>query len=359
MKENKLNDELTLKEVILKGQEYFREVIRNWLFIVLITIPIVVIAAYNTFTPPVKYAATLTFMLNEEKGGGIGALGGLAASFGIGGTGGEFNLDKMLALSRSRNIIQKGLFEKITINKKEDFFANHIIDLYHLSDDWEKSEPINDFKYFAHDTIEQFSRFENYVLKLLHGKVIGDQNVAGILYSNINEETGIMSMTVSSVSEELSIGLTNVIYRHLSHFYITKATEQQKQTYLLTKTKTDSLRTTLDNIQYQLLKFKDTNRNLSLRRFEAKEIELERNAQILTLAYAEALKNQEIADFALKSKTPFIQSIDFPLAPLAPSKSFLSNVKNISIGGILGLLLSIIFIIIRKIIKDAMNSTES
>ena len=66
--------------------------------------------------------------------------------------------------------------------------------------------------------------------------------------------------------------------------------------------------------------------------------------------YGEALKNLEFAPFTLQTQTPFIQALDLPIIPLEVKKEkFLYNLgKAIAIA----LLMSISFIILRKIIRD-------
>ena len=100
MKENTYleDDEITLKELILKIQEFYREVLKRWLLVILITLPVMGYMFYKAYKTPNTYPATLTFMVNEDKAGG--GLGGLAASFGLGGGGGEYNLEKILSLQK-------------------------------------------------------------------------------------------------------------------------------------------------------------------------------------------------------------------------------------------------------------------
>ncbi len=349
-------DEITLKELILKIKEFFGEVIKNWLIIALITIPVVLYFFYQTYKTPITYTSELTFMMNDDDGGGLGGLGGLAASFGLGGGGGsEFNLEKMLSLLKSRNIIQQGLFEKVEIDGKVDFFANHIIEEYNFYEKWEESESLKNFM-FRNDRINDFSRVENQGLKSIYSFVIGSAKIKGMLSSNINEDTGIMTLKIESTDEDLSIKFLNSLFNKLSAFYIDKTIEKQKATYEITKNKADSLLGVMNYVQSRLLKLKDTNRNTTLNQYRSEELKLERDYQISLIAYGEALKNKEIADFSLKSKTPFIQSIDLPIPPLSPNKTIITYIKQIIIGGILGVFLAIAFIIGRKIYRDTMQS---
>lgn len=350
-------DEITLKELILKVKEFFQEVLKNWMLIVLITIPFVLYFFYQTYNIPNTYPATLTFMLNEDKGSSIGGLGGLAASLGFGSGGNsEYNLDKMHSLLKSRNIIQRAIFEKTTINKENNFVANHLIKMYDFHELWKEDVTgLNNFVY-THNKIEEFNRIEYRVLKILYGKLIGSEDKKGILGSSINDETGVMSMYLEANNEELSIKLLKILFENLSDFYVNKTIEKQKLTFEITKQKVDSIRQVMNDYQFQLLKIKDTQRNSILYQSKAKELTIKRELQALTLGYGEALKNQEIANFALKSKTPFIQPIDLPIPPLSSSKDSRVYKKNLIIGGFLGSFLAIIFIIGRKVIRDAMDT---
>ncbi|MFK8009467.1 MAG: hypothetical protein AB8H03_24105 [Saprospiraceae bacterium] len=354
---NNASDEIKLKDLVLMLQEYFFEVLKNWYWIILCTIPFILLYVYKTHKAPITFPATLTFMVNEDDGGGLGALGGLAASFGLGGAGSEHNLDKMHTLLKSRNIIQQALFKKETLNGKEDFFANHFLTVYQYYKDLEEDpSDLKNFK-FTNDNFDEFSRIENVVLKKIYGRIIGNSKagIKGLMSSSINEETGIMNIKFSGATEELSIKFVKCLFDKLGQFYIDKTIEKQKQTYEITKTKVDSLRDAMNSAQYRLLKMKDTRRNLTLRQYEAEEIKLQRQVQIMTLVYGEALKNQEIADFSLKSRTPFIQTIDTPIPPLGPSKGFINYIISAIIGGILGGFIAVTFFIGRKIVRDAMQ----
>ena len=207
---------------------------------------------------------------------------------------------------------------------------------------------------FKHGEYKKFDRLENSVLKMLFSKVAGGKDHDdGLLKSEKNDDSGIMTLNFIAKSEDLAIKFSNHMYEELSKFYIYKTTEKQKQRYDLTSLKTDSLKTLLDVSEYKLLKFQDRNRSITLRQYEAEQLKLQRQVQTLMIAHAEALKNKEIADFALKSKTPFIQTLDEPISPLFPNtKNYLSK---IIVGLFLGGFVGTIFIVIRKIFREIMN----
>ena len=65
-REKMYKDELTLKDLILNFQLYFREVIKNWKLIIGVALVVIALFFYRAFSTPVTYKAELTFMVNED-----------------------------------------------------------------------------------------------------------------------------------------------------------------------------------------------------------------------------------------------------------------------------------------------------
>ena len=347
-------DEITLKELILKVQEYFWEVVRNWKWVVLITIPFVAFFLYKAISTPVTYQAELTFMVNEDDGGGLGGMSAILGQFGIGGGGrGKNNLDKILALAKSQRIIHETLLTKVEVEGKEDYIANHIINFYGPSEEWTNETSDLASLYFRQDSVASFDRATMKTLKSVYQKVIGSAKVTGLLSTGYAESTGIMFLKTTSEKEELSIQLLKVLYDNLSKFYVTKTIEKQQQTFDVMFEKVDSIKEEMTKKEYALANFLDTNRSLLNNRSKLTQMRLKRDIQVLTEAYGASLKNFEIADFSLKNKTPFIQIIDTPFAPLPVVSA--SMKKNLILGVFLGGIVGLLFVVGRKILRDTME----
>ncbi len=346
------DDEITLKELILKIKEYAKEVLRNWIWVILITIPILSYFLYKAFTTPKTYKANLTFMLNEDTGGGFSAVSGILGSLGLGGGGGgKYSLDKILELSRSRQIVEKALFTKCTLNGKDDFLANHIIKEYQLIEkNWAKDTLLNNFS-FTNTDASKFGKKENNALVYIYGMLVSSPN-GSLFSSGFDKNSGIMTFSINSTSEDLSIELVKTMYNKLSEFYILKSVQKEQETFTMLKNKVDSLKYLLYGKEAGLAKFEDNNLFLQEQTVQLPKKRLNRDVQMLTLMYGEAVKNLEVAEFALNNKRPFLQSIDLPISPIKPEK--ISKLKNGVLGLFIGILVASIFIIIRKIIREAM-----
>lgn len=350
------DDEVSLKAIILKTQEFLQKILQGWLFILILTIPFLVYFYHLSKDVYTTYQASLTFMVNEDQGPSSATMSILNQFVGRGGGGGgKSNLERIIELSRSRKIIQNSLLNKVEINGKTDFLANHLIDIYNIQENmWNDSDSKLAGFYFTHDDFENFTLVENSAIKVVKWLIIGGEDQPPILYTGINEDTDIMTLKATSKNEEFSIKWLKSLFEELSQYYIDKSTEKQQATYDIVKNKVDSIRLELTQAEARLARFKDGNRGLYSEIAKLGEERLFRDLQVLAIMYKEAVQNKEIAEFSLNNKTPFVQAIDIPIAPLMPIEK--SKVVYLIIGALLGITIGVLLIVVRKIFQDAMNS---
>ena len=319
--------------------------------------PFLIWQGYVYFRTSTTYPASLTFMINEDEGGGLGAISGILGSFGLGGSK-ENNYDRILILSKSMRIVSEVLLTKVIVEGKEDYLGNHVIRIQKLQEEeWLKPDkngntPLRSF-FFQHNNADQFSRLEASAVKSLYEILIGSEKDKPLVGSSLNEDSGIMALSAATRSEEMSIILLQTLFAKLSSFYVDKTIEKNLATYDLLRGKVDSMRGVLAGTDYRAATFEDRNHSLLMSIDKVPQQRYARDKQILMLVYGEAIKNLEVADFALHNKMPYVQAIDIPFAPLEavnPSKK-----KALLLGLGLGLLLGCLFVVVRKILRDAME----
>ena len=124
-------DEISLKEIFLKIGEWYRYLLSKWLIILLFGLLGGALGlTYAWFKKPI-YTATTTFVLEEDKTGGMGSLAGLASMVGLnlgGGGGGIFQGENILELYKSRNMIEKTLLSKVVIKGKQTLLIDRYIE---------------------------------------------------------------------------------------------------------------------------------------------------------------------------------------------------------------------------------------
>jgi transcriptional regulator CtsR len=346
------SDEVTLKDLIGKATKHLIELKKNWLLVVLCCVPFASYMVYKAVSTPKQYQATMTFMVNSGEGGsGLAGAASILSSLGVAGPEND-NLEKILALSKSMRIVNEVLLTKATIDGHNDYIGNHIIKKYDFyGTSWKTSKELQGFV-FKSANIDSFSLLERGALKALYSKVLGGGKVEGLITSSQSRLTQIMTIVVSSISDDLSVVLSQVVFDKLSAFYIEKTVQRERETFKLIKQKADSIKRALTGADFSAAKFEDTNRGLFMETIKIPTKQLGRDVNRLTIMYAEAVKNLEISDFALKNKTPYIQVVDMPFSPL-PSIS-VSWKSNLITGALIGALIGMLFVIFRKIIRDSM-----
>jgi len=353
--QNPKDDEITLKELIEKILEFWREAWNKKWWIILFSLPFIVYFGYKAKTDPITFTGQLTYSLNDGSGGG-GALSGILGTFGL-GRGGKLNLDKIVELSKSRNIQQKVLFTKIeldTLPGKKDYVANHIIVLHELTDRWSNKKKDWSGFYFTHDSIDKFTQDELKALKMLHGNLVGGKDVRDQIFSNVfNEDTGILTISATTRDEQLSIEYCKLLYEELKQYYLLNSTQGNVSTFEFAQSKSDSVYSAMQAKEYQLARFNDSHRNLTDPGLLTQKRIMETELLKLKTMYAEVTKNKELADFTLSAGTPEITVIDEPLPPLEPQgKSLLIELIK---GALIGGLIALTFVIGRKIVLDALS----
>jgi hypothetical protein len=360
-------NELTLKDIILLVQDYLKEILRRWKVFPIIIIPITCLLLYNAISYRTVYPGQITFIVTEDEADG----GGIADILGSLGGGGkdESALEKVLQLFRSRRIIENTLFEKITIDGEEKFIANHIINEYGLDDllsdyksfggltsaEWIKVLNDKENYEYVHEDKEKFDLAGKQLMKVLYNRIVGNTKlgIEPIINSTIDEKSGIMSIYLSTVNEELTAEMLLKLYDRLSQYYIDKTVEKQKKIYDIAQFKADSIQVELSVADRSLAEFEDANRNLVWVRGELKRTKLQRQARLLEGFYSATVQQLEMADFALRRKTPYVQIIDEPARPINPQGKSKSQAIILGLG--IGFFIGLIYIVVRKFFKDILS----
>lgn len=344
------DDEITLKELILLVQSYVKELFSHWKWIVLAGIVVGGLMVVNTLLQDVKYNSKLTFTL-EGGGKGGSALGMLSNFIGIPGAG-ESNALKMIELMKSRAMIESALLQKVIIDGKEDYFANHII---RLEDDVVvyTDEEETDTLFISSAEIDKTDRNTNKLINKLRGYMVGSEERAGAMSISHDEETGFVSINTAMMDEELAVEFPTVLFFEAKEFFTEKAISSNIRTLEFVTEKYDSITTLLSSKEYQLAKFKESSRGVYLETEQLEYMRLEKDVRILLEQLGELIKNKEQVAFLVQSTTPNINEVDLPVYPAKKTK--ISLPKNLIIGGFLGAFLMSAFLIGRRIYRETME----
>jgi len=205
------NDEISLKELLEEFRKLYTYLLSQWKNIVLAgVIGVVLGLAYSFIKKPV-YTATLTFALEDEKGGGgLGGALGLASSFGIdlgGGGGSIFTGSNLAELFKSRTMVEQTLMTPVEVNGKVISLAEMYIQNNKWRDSWNDEPKFKDIQFLPETKRKYFTRVHDSIL----GEIYKDLAKSSLSVAQIVEKVSIIPLDVASVLELFSHYLYDVL----------------------------------------------------------------------------------------------------------------------------------------------------
>ena len=315
-KTQKPDDEISLKELILKLKEWYIYLKSKWVIIFIVGIIGGAIGFTYAFLQKPTYTATLSFALEDDKAssGGLSGALGLASSLGIDlGTsaGGAFNGTNLIELMKSRTLIERALLNPIKVNDKTISLAEYFLEYTKLRVKINKNSELTSIHYNINDNRSGFSLQKDSLLGEIYNKVI-----ASILsVSQKDKKVSIMSVDVKTEDEQFSKALTESVVKEVSEFYIDTKSKKAKTNVAILQKQTDSIRNELNAAISGVAQASDNvfnlNSALNIKRTPStrRQVDVQANTAILT----QLVTNLEMAKVTLLKETPLIQIIDLSL----------------------------------------------
>jgi capsular polysaccharide biosynthesis protein len=347
---NHTEDEISLKELILKIKDWYHFLLSKWKTILIAGIIGGVLGlTYSIFKKPV-YTAETTFVLEEgDKAGGLGQYAGLASMVGIdlgGGGGGIFKGDNILQLYKSRKMIQETLLAKDSFNGKQQLLIERYIEFNKLRDAWKDKPYLKDIQF---NNPKDFTRTQDSVI----GKLVESINKEILNVAKPDKKLSIIAVTVKSEDELFAKAFANNIVNKVNSFYISTKTKKSLENLSILQIQADSVRRVLNASIGGVAAAVDANPNLNPA-FQTLRVGSQRkqvDVQASGAIYQEIVKNLEMAKISFRNDKPLIQVIDEPVFPLKIEK--VGKVKGIILGGILSFFFIVIYFIAIFLIKDS------
>jgi hypothetical protein len=351
MNEQNPNDEISLKELIEKGQEWYNYLLSQWKIIVLAGVIGAALGLTYSFIKKPVYTASLSFALEDEKSGGLGGALGLASSFGIdlgGGGGSVFTGSNLTELFKSRSMVEQTLLSPVTSNGKVISLA----EMYIENQGW-RAEWNDDSNY---KSIQFSPKVDREILTRVHDSILGviytDLSKNGLTVGQKDKKVDIITIDVTSTDELFSKYFTESLVTEVSDFYIQTKSRKSRENMLILERQTDSIRRELNGAITGVAAANDNtfglNPAMNVRRVPSarRQVDVQANTAILT----ELVKQTELAKVTLRKETPLIQIIDRPIFPLKKEK--FSKVKGVLLGGFLAGFLSLIGLMCKRFFKE-------
>ena len=345
------NDEISLKELIEKGKEWFSYLLSQWKIIVLAGIIGAGLGLAYSFTKKPVYTATLSYALEDEKSGsGLGALS-LASSFGLdlgSSGGGVFSAANLMEFFKSRSMVEKTLLSPVVFQGKNISLAEMYIQDKKWRDNWKEKPKLKSIQFLPNANRNQFTREHDSILGLIYS----DLSKSGLTVEQKDKKVAIGTITTQSANEFFAKYFTESLVKEVSYFYVTTKSKKARMNMDILQRQTDSIRRELNGAITGVAVANDNtfglNPAMNVRRAPSarRQVDVQANTAILT----ELVKQTELAKVTLRKETPLIQVIDTPIFPLKKEK--LGKVKGLAIGGFLAGFIMLLFLAGNKLFKN-------
>jgi hypothetical protein len=343
------NDEISLKELILKGKEWVAYLWGyKWIIVFVSALGGALGFAYAKYLTKPEYTAQVTFAM-EQKSGGASALGGLASSLGLGDIGGTsssgmFGGENILMLMKSNRIIHEALKAPI-----EELSGDHLLNAYvnnHFDKELEEKKIALFPKTF--DSITS-TRAQDSLLLLITKYIREKQLVA----DRADKKNTIINLEVKDQNEQWAFLFSKMLVKHAIDLYMEIKVGKLIETEKELSRKRDSIRGLLDGSITTLAIETDLNSHAPLMRFKTKQAKKQVDVEVLKTMYGNIIQNLEMTKFQRSQEEPIIEIIDEPILPLKVEK--FGKAKGILFGGILTGFLLLGFLVVKKVLKGLMN----
>jgi uncharacterized protein involved in exopolysaccharide biosynthesis len=345
------NDEISLKELIQKIQEWIAYLKTQWKLIIgIAALGGIIGFVYASFQKP-TYIANTTFVLEEDKGGGgLGGAMGLASSFGFdlgGGGGGLFTSSNIIELMKSRLVVEKTLLNPVQVAGKEISLADYYIQINELKEGWAKKPALANINFPVNADRTKFSLEQD---SILYG-ISSGLTKNNLVIAQKDKKVSIISLTVKTGDELFSKLFCEQLLKETSDFYIETKSKKSRLNVDILQHQADSIRAELnsaitgvatasDNV-YNLNPALNVKRTPSTRR----QVDVQANTAILTQLVAQL----ELSKVSLRKETPLVQLIDRPILPLEKDK--VGRLNSLILGGFLAGFLTLLYLVFGQLYR--------
>ena len=345
------NDEISLKELVLKIKEWYRFLLTKWKLIVLAGIIGGLIGfTYAYFQKP-TYKAVLTFALEEDKGGGASGLGGLASQFGFdiaGSGGGAFAGSNLIELMKSRLLVEKTLLNPIEVNGKTISIAEYYIQINKMREAWDENPAFKNIQFLPNADRASFTLQQDSILKGIFSSVTGPKNLT---IGQKDKKVSITSIEVVSSNENFSKIFCENLAKETSEYYVEIKSKKARLNVEILQHQVDSVRGQFNTSINEVAFASDGifNLNPALKSKGTQPAKRQVDLQINTTMLTSLVSNLEMSKMALRKETPLIQVIDKPIFPLEKEK--VGKLKSLVLGGFLAGFLTVLYLVFSSLYK--------
>ena len=340
-------DEITLKDIVLKIKEWYRLLLGRWKLLLLAGVVGGGIGLVSALLKTTIYKAELVFVSAEAEEGSMGKLASLGSQFGFnlgGGSSSAFGGDNLLELMKSRRLVEQTLFDSMYNEQGERV---RLLERYLLRDSAEQNQDNPPVVLLNSNETPNYR--QDSLLAEIHEAFTEDK----LSVVKQDEEKAFIAVSFNDQDEFFAKAFVEHLTDNVTSFYLETKTRQSKENIAMLEQKADSIEQELSYAMVAAAISKDQNKFVTNTRGLVQSAKKQMQAQMLSTMYGEVVKNLELSKTMAAHNEPLIQVIDAPRFPLEKDKA--SKLKGLVFGGILAGFLMALWIIGRGAFKEMMG----
>jgi hypothetical protein len=347
-------DEISIKEIILKLRGWVNYLVSKWYIIVIIAIIGGIVGYAYTYTKKPTYTAELSFVLEGAgQGSGTGNYSGIASQFGLnmGGGGGQgvFEGENFLSLMKSRLMVEKALLTTIDVEGRKETLAEFYIKINNFREKWtEQNSKLKDVKFLPGANPSEFSIEQNSLITSFYKSLI----VSNLVIEKQDKKSSIIALRVKSENELFSKYFAEILVKEASKFYVETKTKKSADNLRILQYQTDSIRRALNSSMFGVATSLDAtpNPNSAKLVLRVPSQRMQGDVQSNQTMLIQLIQNLESAKISLRTETPLIQIIDKPVLPLLKIEA--NKFGSMFKWGLLSAFFAIFYLIFKKLLSD-------
>lgn len=356
------NDEITLRELIISVQRWWRYLLSHWKIIGIACLFGGGMGLGFSFWKQPMYTATTTLVLESgvESGGGLSRLTGLAAAVGLnfGGEGnGLFQGANIYELYKSRTMLAQTLLEELHPDSNE-LLIERYMRFNRIKEKWRDRPEL-----LALDFRVDPATLDSETRRIYEGVITSftnDIRLNLLTVDKVEKNLSIVRVDVVSPDEVFSKAFNEYLVKNVNEFYIETKTKKYAENIAIMEKKVDSVHAVMTGAIYSAAKVSDATPNLNPTR-QVQRIAPAQEAQFSAEAnkaiLSQLVQNLELTKMALLQEQPLIQLIDRPVYPLPEQK--IGKVFAIIIGAFSFGFIAALLLIVKKVYRDVMGVHSS
>ena len=337
-------DEIGIKDLIRELRLWKSLIRKHWYWLLIAGLLGGALGYFYASKDIPLYHAKTRFMLKNE---GVGSLfgGQMSSLTGLLG-GGQMGtpLERTAEVIASDRIVGRALLKEVVIDDKIDLVINHFIRLSNLSKVWVRDSLLKNVSFNKADNqIDLLNLAQRKAFKQVMGLMVPEKG-SGVVRKAFDKRSGVLTVVCVHKNESFAIALCNKIYEELSSFFVEQMTYTSENNAEVMRRKLDSIQRQLNYVRREYARQTDQSLGLLLQQDKVELKSLSVKEQMLTVMYAEAVKNYESFAFMNSAAMPSLTLIDYPYSPIKPlRKNKILYTSTIAIG------LSLLLLIIHRI----------